>query len=158
MQRTSSEREEWNHPAGLDHPLDGNLDKSGPDSGLLLERKFSLKPGEIRSPHFLIRIQDLGFRLGLANHQVSAERLDCSPRFQRTVEKKWPAFQYGERAMGRSAKSRGTITTLRSGFTYDDFFHQHIISQGQHLSVCYGVSGSGARSFAARLALHLQRS
>src|SRR5206468_8394055 len=52
-----------NHPGGVDRPLDGNLDKSGTDSGFLLERKFSLKPGESKVLTFLYGYKTSGFDL-----------------------------------------------------------------------------------------------
>src|SRR5215470_12816304 len=38
-----------NNPAGLSKPLDGDLNKTGSETALLLDRKFSLNPGESRT-------------------------------------------------------------------------------------------------------------
>jgi Glycosyl hydrolase 36 superfamily, catalytic domain len=41
------------HPDGLARPLDGKLDSTGPRTALLLERSFSLAPGESKTLSFL---------------------------------------------------------------------------------------------------------
>src|SRR5258708_21118005 len=52
-----------NKPSGLEHKLDGDLSKTGPESALLLERKFTLKPGESRTLTFLYGYLPSGFDL-----------------------------------------------------------------------------------------------
>ena len=130
-----------NHPTGLDHSLDGNLDKSGPDSGLLLERKFSLKPGESKVLTFLYGYKTSGFDFdGLitkyrqsastALHDSSAEWKKSGLHFS-TESEPW---------VEREAVWNHYY--LRSGFTYDDFFHQHIISQGSIYQYVMGFQGA----------------
>jgi hypothetical protein len=41
------------HPSGIHRELDGDLEKTGPDSALLIERGFSLEPGESRRLCFI---------------------------------------------------------------------------------------------------------
>lgn len=129
------------HPTGIDRPLDGNLDKSGTDCGLLLERKFSLKPGESRTLTFLYGYMVSGFDLdslvdkyrqsaGTALRDSSAEwkrsglhfSTEAEPWIEREVT--WNHYY------------------LRSGFTYDDFFHQHIISQASIYQYVMGFQGA----------------
>ena len=130
-----------NHPSGLDHPLDGNLDKSGTNSGLLLERKFSLKPGETRILTFLYGYKTSGFDLdGLTSkyRQSASTALGDS------------SAQWKKSGLHFSAEAEPWVERevtwnhyyLRSGFTYDAFFHQHIISQAGIYQYVMGFQGA----------------
>jgi hypothetical protein len=129
------------HPTGLDRPLDGDLISSGPQSALLLERKFALKPGESRTLTFLYGYIPSGFDLdSLATkyRQTAATALEDS-------SKQWK--KTGLRFSTESEPWVERETTwnnyyLRSGFTYDDFFHHHIISQASIYQYVMGFQGA----------------
>jgi len=129
------------HPSGLNRPLDGDLSSSGPQSALLLERKFALKPGESRTLTFLYGYLPSGFDLdSLATkyRQSSASALEDS-------SKQWK--KSGLRFSTESEPWVERETTwnhyyLRSGLTYDDFFHHHIISQASIYQYVMGFQGA----------------
>ena len=129
------------HPSALDRPLDGNLDRSGTDSGLLLERKFSLQPGESRTLTFLYGYIPSGFDLdGL----VSKYRQSASTALRDSCA------QWKKSGLHFSTETEPWVEReitwnhycLRSGFTYDSFFHQHIISQAGIYQYTMGFQGA----------------
>lgn len=129
------------HPAGLDRPLDGNLDKTGPETDLLLERKFSLNPDESRTLTFLYGYLTSGFDLDslIAKYRQSA-----------ATALRDSSGQWKKSGLRFSTESEPWVERevtwnhyyLRSGFTYDDFFHQHIISQGSIYQYVMGFQGA----------------
>ena len=129
------------NPSNLDRPLDGDLNSSSPQSALLLERKFALKPGESRTLTFLYGYIPSGFDLdSLATkyRQTAATALENS-------SKQWK--QSGLRFSTQSEPWVERETTwnnyyLRSGLTYDDFFHHHIISQASIYQYVMGFQGA----------------
>jgi hypothetical protein len=129
------------HPAGLDRPLDADLSYSGPQSALLLERKFLLKPDESRTLTFLYGYIPSGFDMdSLASKYrgtVSTALADSSK-------------QWKNKGLRFSVESEPWVEReviwdhyyLRSGFTYDDFFHHHIISQASIYQYVMGFQGA----------------
>lgn len=129
------------HPVGLDHPLDGNLDKSGADSGMLLERKFSLRPGESRTMTFLYGYIPSGFDIdGL----VSKYRSKASTVFRDSCDQwKKSGLHFSTETEPWAAREvTWNHYYLRSGFSYDSFFHQHIISQASIYQYTMGFQGA----------------
>lgn len=129
------------HPNGLDHSLDGNLDKSGTDSGLLLERKFSLNSGESRTLTFLYGYIPSGFDLDglVAKYRASAAtalRDSCTQWKKSGLHFSTDTEPWVEREV------TWNHYYLRSGFTYDSFFHQHIISQASIYQYTMGFQGA----------------
>ena len=129
------------HPSNLNRPLDGDLSSSGPQSALLLERKFVLKPGESRTLTFLYGYLPSGFDLdSLATkyRHIAATALEESSR------------QWKKSGLRFSTESEPWVereTTwnhyyLRSGLSYDDFFHHHIISQAGIYQYVMGFQGA----------------
>lgn len=129
------------HPSGLNRPLDGDFSSSGPQSALLLERKFAMKPGDSRTLTFLYGYLPSGFDLdSLANkyRQSSVTAFEDSSR------------QWKKSGLRFSVESEPWVereTTwdhyyLRSGLTYDDFFHHHIISQASIYQYVMGFQGA----------------
>src|SRR5262249_36407971 len=130
-----------NNPDGLRRSLDGDLTRTGPDSALLLERKFVLNPGESRTLTFLYGYLPSGFDLdSLAtkyrNSAQSALKDSCA--------------QWKTKGLRFSTESEPWVERevtwnhyyLRSGFTYDNFFHQHIISQASIYQYVMGFQGA----------------
>ena len=129
------------HPSGLNRPLDGDLTYSGPKSALLLERKIVLKPGESRTLTFLYGYLPSGADLdSLATkyRRAASNALEDSSR------------QWKKSGMRFSTETESWVereTTwnhyyLRSGLTYDDFFHHHIISQASIYQYVMGFQGA----------------
>ena len=129
------------HPSGLRLPLDDDLSHTGQDSALLLERKFVLKPGESRTLTFLYGYLPSGADLdSLANkyRRTSATALEDSGK------------QWKKSGLRFSTESEPWVEReitwnhyyLRSGLTYDDFFHHHIISQASIYQYVMGFQGA----------------
>jgi len=129
------------HPTGIARPLDGNLDKSGTDAGFLLERKLSLKVGETRTLSFLYGYLPSGFDLdGLITkyRQTAATALRDS-----SAEWKKHGLRFSTEAeLWVEREVTWNHYYLRSGLTYDHFFHQHIISQASVYQYVMGFQGA----------------
>ena len=129
------------HPDGLHAELDGVLDSSGPDSALLLERKFALKPGESKTLTFLYGYMTSGFDLDalVAKYRQSAASAlrDSSAQWKKNAFRfSVPDEPWVER------ETAWNYYSLRSGFSYDDFFHEHIISQASIYQYVMGFQGA----------------
>src|SRR6185437_3635744 len=129
------------HPGSLDRPLGGDLSSSGTQTALLLERNFALKAGESRTLTFLYGYLPSGFDLdSLASkyRQSAATALENS-------SKQWKKSGLRFSAESEPWVERETTWNnyyLRSGFTYDDFFHHHIISQASVYQYVMGFQGA----------------
>lgn len=130
-----------NNPTGLGGKLDGDLSKSGPDSALLLERRFDLKPGESRTLTFLYGYLASGFDLD-----------SLAARYRRTAQTALAesSQQWKKKGLRFSAEGEPWVERevtwnyycLRSGLTYDNFFHQHILSQASIYQYVMGFQGA----------------
>lgn len=129
------------HPVGIAGELDGDLSQTGPDSGLLLDRKFSLMPGQQKTLTFLYGYLPPGFELDSlvtkyrqnprgalreSSEQWKSHGLRFSTPEERWVEREVTWNHY----------------YLRSGFTYDDYFRSHIVSQAQIYQYVMGFQGA----------------
>ena len=128
-------------PSGLAGALDGSLQASGPESGLILERRIELAPGERRTLYFLYgylpRDAELEplvrkYRSGAATvwRDSSRQWKENGLRFETNAEpwvKRETAWHY---------------YYLRSSLTYDDFFGEHILSQGGIYQYTMGFQGA----------------
>jgi Glycosyl hydrolase 36 superfamily, catalytic domain/Glycosyltransferase family 36 len=129
------------HPSRLDRPLDGDFSSSGPQSAMLLERKFILKPGESRTLTFLYGYLPSGADLdSLANKYRKTSETGLAES-----SKQWK--KSGLRFSTESEPWVERETTwnhyyLRSGLSYDDFFHHHIISQASIYQYVMGFQGA----------------
>jgi hypothetical protein len=129
------------HPAGLERELDGDLGQTGPESDLLLERKVALKPGESRTFTFLY-----GYLTSDADLDslVAKYRKGASGAFRES------SAQWKRHGMRFSTPEEPWVERevtwnhyyLRSGFTYDDFFKQHIVSQASIYQYVMGFQGA----------------
>ena len=129
------------HPSSLDRPLDGDLSSSGPQSALLLERKFVLKPGESRTLTFVYGYLPSGFDL---------DSLATKYRHSAATALEESSKQWKKSGLRFSTDSEPWVERevtwnhyyLRSGLTYDDFFHHHIISQASIYQYVMGFQGA----------------
>jgi len=130
-----------NLPAGLERELDGDLSQTGPESALLLERKFSLKPGESRT---------LTFLYGYLSSDTDLDSLVTKYRKSPAGALRESSDQWKKHGMRFSTPEEPWVERevtwnhyyLRSGFTYDDFFKQHIISQASIYQYVMGFQGA----------------
>ncbi|HET8825922.1 MAG TPA: hypothetical protein VFM77_12385, partial [Terriglobales bacterium] len=128
-------------PDGLQAELDGDLDSTGPDSALLLERKFMLKPGESKTFTFLYGYMTSGFDLDalITKYRQSAATAlrDSSAQWKKNaLQFSVPDEPWVER------ETAWNYYSLRSGFSYDDFFHEHIVSQASIYQYVMGFQGA----------------
>jgi hypothetical protein len=129
------------NPSGLSRELGGDLSQTGPDSALLLERRLSLRPGESRTLSFLY------------GYLVSGVDLDTLvTKYRQNAGQAWAdsSKQWKSRGLRFSTPEEPWVEReitwnyyyLRSGMTYDDFFHQHIISQAAIYQYVMGFQGA----------------
>ena len=130
-----------NNPSGLNHSLDGDLSKTGSESALLLERRLTLKPGESRTLTFLYGYLPSGFDLdSLATKYRKNAQTALADSSQ----------QWKKSGLRFSTESEPWVERevtwnhycLRSGLTYDNFFHQHILSQASIYQYVMGFQGA----------------
>src|SRR5438045_2144549 len=129
------------HPSGLDRALDGDLGQSGPESALLFERKITLRPGESRTLTFLYGYLPSGADLDtlVTKYRATAHSALADS-----------SNQWKNKGLRFSAESEPWIARevtwnnyyLRSGLTYDNFFHQHILSQASIYQYVMGFQGA----------------
>jgi len=118
-----------NQPAGLARDLDGDLSATGPESALLLERRLHLAPDERRTLYFAYGYVPEGFELG-----------PLLEKYRKDVNKLWERSSYQWKTDGLRFRVDSEpwvereVTWhhyyLRSNLTYDDFFGEHIETQG----------------------------
>ena len=129
------------HPDGLDRALDPDLGQAGPERALLLERKLSLQPGESRTIAFLYGYLPRGAELDplIVKYRASAATAwhESSSQWKRHGLK---FSTPGEPWVAREVAWNHYY--LRSGFTYDDFFHRHIVSQAAIYQYVMGFQGA----------------
>jgi len=130
-----------NEPSGLQHALDGDLNKAGPESALLLERRIGLKPGEGRTLTFLYGYLPSGSDLDslATTYRRSAQTAlaDSSQQWKKSgLHFSTPSEPWVEREV------TWNHYYLRSGLTYDNFFHQHILSQASIYQYVMGFQGA----------------
>ncbi len=128
-------------PAGLLQGLDGDLSAHGPESAMLLERRINLAPGESRTLRFLYGYLPKGVEL---TSLTTKYRKEGSSSWARSSDR-WK--QSGLRFATSSAPWVERELTwshyyLRSNLTYDDFFNEHILSQGQIYQYIMGLQGA----------------
>ena len=117
------------HPEGASAPLGSDPSAQGPASAFLLERQLTLKPGESRTLYFLYGYLPQGFTADSLIAKYAADPATHWPKSSAQWRQKPPLF----RAPAHPWIEREALWSsyyLRSGFTYDSFFREHIISQG----------------------------
>jgi hypothetical protein len=129
------------NPSARMTPLGRNLNATGPESGLLLERRLLLQPGESRSMYFMYGYLPEGFDLDALTrkYQPSVATL------WETSSAKWK--DDGVRLIAPSEPWVERETSwhnyyLRSNLTYDSFFGEHILSQGHVYQYIMGFQGA----------------
>ncbi|MDE3104105.1 MAG: hypothetical protein KGK08_02925 [Acidobacteriota bacterium] len=127
-------------PAGARVPLEDTLDSKGTPA-LLLERALELAPHESRTLTFLYGYLPEGFTLEslvakYKQRQASA-LADSSAKWRaNTIRFRVDSAPWVEREIAWNAGY------VRSGFTYDSFFREHILSQGAGYQYLAGLQGA----------------
>jgi len=128
-------------PAGIPSGLDGDLSQTGPESGLLVERKIALRPGQQRTLTFLYGYLPSGFDV----ESLVVKYRQNAPNAWRESSEQWKAhglrFSTPEEAWVEREVTWNHYY-LRSGFTYDDYFTSHIVSQAQIYQYVMGFQGA----------------
>ena len=130
-----------NHPTGLNLNLDGDLSKTGPESALLLERRFDLTPGESRTLTFLYGYLPSGTDLDSLLTKYRANPHNVLAESSKQWKKKGLRFST-ESEPWVEREVTWNHYYLRSGLTYDNFFHQHILSQASIYQYVMGFQGA----------------
>jgi cellobiose phosphorylase len=130
-----------NNPSGLGRNLDGNLSKTGPESALLLERRINLKPGESRTLTFLYGYLPSGADLDALATKYRRGAQTALAESSREWKKKGMRFST-ESEPWVEREVTWNHYYLRSGLTYDNFFHQHILSQASIYQYVMGFQGA----------------
>jgi hypothetical protein len=128
-------------PSGAASPLTGDLTSTGADSALLLERILELRPGEARTIYFLYGYLPSGFKL---DQLLAKYRKNPSSRLSKSSAA-WKADGPRLRIPSEPWVERETTWHnyyLRGNLTYDDFFGEHILSQGHIYQYIMGFQGA----------------
>ena len=130
-----------NNPSGITKPLDGDLSQTSADSALLLEREFELKPGKSRTLTFLYGYLPSGFDLdSLAKKYRNSASTALKDSCEQWKKNGWRFSTESEPWVEREVTWNHYY--LRSSLTYDNFFHQHILSQASIYQYVMGFQGA----------------
>jgi hypothetical protein len=128
-------------PIGLAGALDGSLKAGGPESGLLLERRIALAPGEQRTLYFLYGYLPQGTEVEPLIKKYRDRAAQCLEGFEPTVEGQGLRFETKAEPWVKR-ETAWHYYYLRSSLTYDDFFGEHILSQGGIYQYSMGFQGA----------------
>jgi hypothetical protein len=128
-------------PAGLLRELNGDLGSHGTESALLLQANIRLEPGESKTLRFLYGYLPKGVELA----PLIEKYRKAGPSLWSQSSGRWK--QSGLRFGTSSAPWIERELTwshyyLRSNLTYDDFFNEHILSQGSIYQYIMGLQGA----------------
>jgi hypothetical protein len=125
-------------PSGLAGALDGSLGAGGTERGLLLERRIALDPGQQSTLYFL-------YGYGRADPGPLIEKYRGRPSVWKDSSQQWKAKGLRFETKAEPWVKRETAWHyyyLRSSLTYDDFFGEHILSQGGIYQYSMGFQGA----------------
>jgi hypothetical protein len=129
------------NPAELGEALDGDIGASGPESGLLVERRFTLKPGEQRTLYFLYGYLPKGAELDPLLKKYRLHTANVWPDSSKQWKRNGLRFDVAaDPWIGR--ETAWNYYYLRSSLTYDDYFGEHIVSQGGIYQYVMGFQGA----------------
>jgi len=128
------------HPAGLAGALDGRLNGGETERGLFLERRIALDPGQQRTLYFLY-----GYRPHRGDPGPLIEKYRGRANVWRDSSRQWKGRGLRFETKAEPWVKRETAWHyyyLRSSLTYDDFFGEHILSQGGIYQYSMGFQGA----------------
>ena len=129
------------NPAGLNNLAGDILSASGPESAMMLERHLHLGAGETRTLYFAYGYLPVGVKL---NELLGKYREDLPghwPRSSRAWKKDGLRLSVASHAWVERELTWHNYY-LRSNSTFDDFFHEHILSQGHVYQYLMGFQGA----------------
>jgi hypothetical protein len=139
------------HPAALLHLIPVNvgmadqppddLTATGPESALILVKPFTLDAGQSQTLHFLYGYLPSGFSAAELIAKYRAQVPTLFAKSSAAWKDEGIQFAVGQDPWVEREASWHNYY-LRSGFTYDDFFNEHIVSQGQVYQYCIGFQGA----------------
>ncbi len=128
-------------PEGLARELDGNLGATGPESALLVERRLHLARGESRTLYFAYGYLPEGFEAPMLIEKYRRN----TPKLLPASSARWKEDSMRFRVAGEPWVEREVTWHhyyLRSNLTFDDFFGEHILSQGHVYQYIMGFQGA----------------
>jgi hypothetical protein len=128
-------------PNGLARPLDNDLASMGPHTALLLERAFTLAPGESKTLFFLYGYLPSGFDLDTLVARYKSRAATSLADSCAAWERSAPQFSVNSEPW----IERETLWNhyyLRSSLTFDDYFGQHILNQNGYYQYVMGFQGA----------------
>ena len=128
------------NPAGAHAPLNNSLHSTG-EPAFLLERTLDLAPSESRTLTFLYGYLPPGFNLNslIEKYRPKASTIlaESSAEWRsNTISFRVDSTSWVEREVAWNAGY------IRSGFTYDSFFRENILSQGAGYQYLAGLQGA----------------
>ena len=129
------------HPAGAVNPLGNDLSAQGPESAFFLERRLKLKPGESRTLSFLYGYLPQDFVVESLITKYAADPATLWPRSSAQWKPDAPLFSTRAHPW-IEREALWSSYYLRSGLTYDNFFREHILSQGAGYQYQAGLQGA----------------
>lgn len=129
------------HPSGMTHPLKNDLSTNGPGSALMVERDLILHSGESRTLYFLYGYLPEGFSLDMLIDRYSTEPASLWSRSSAQWKKQGIRF-HTDAEPWAERETTWSSYYVRSGVTYDNFFREHIISQGAPYQYIAGLQGA----------------
>ena len=129
------------NPSGLSQPLGNDLSASGPASAFLLERKLHLNAGESKTLFFLYGYLPEGFK---AEELIKKYSVDPAGAVARSCA------EWKKEGMRFSVPSDPWVEReitwhnyyLRSSMTWDSFFRERMLSQGNVYQYVFGFQGA----------------
>ncbi|MFX1288708.1 MAG: GH36-type glycosyl hydrolase domain-containing protein, partial [Promethearchaeota archaeon] len=128
-------------PDGLNAYLTNDVDSTGNESAMLLERKIILNPGESRTLSFLYGYIPEGFEL---QSLISKYKKNLLKVFEESCQQ-WKNNRMELQIQEESWVNRELFWHyyyLRGAMTYDSFFKEHILSQGHVYQYIIGFQGA----------------
>jgi hypothetical protein len=126
---------------GMENQPPDDLTADGPESALILVKPFTLDATQSQTMRFIYGYLPNGFSAS----ELTAKYRAQAPTLFATSSSAWKdegiQFAVDQDAWVEREASWHNYY-LRSGFTYDDFFAEHIVSQGQVYQYCFGFQGA----------------
>ncbi len=118
-----------------------DLTATGPESALILVKPFTLDAGQTQTLRFLYGYLPEGFSAPalVAKYRANAPNLFAASGTAWKAE----GIRFAvDQDPWVERETAWHSCYLRSGFTYDDFFNEHIASQGAVYQYCFGFQGA----------------
>jgi len=128
------------HPDGVFY-REENLSASGPESAMIMKKRIRLEPGQSTTLYGMYGYLPEGFTARSLVDRYRERRETCFAESCARWKQEGIALHVdGEPWIDRETSWHNYY--LRSGFTYDDFFQEHIVSQGQVYQYVMGFQGA----------------